>query len=441
MNGVETTRLASVQILFEDSSMRHLVLLGILYFAALAASSITAAEPYWNQFRGPYANGETTVQLPTEFDDEQNVAWKTLIHDKGWSSPVVWEKQIWLTTATEDGKKLYAMCINADTGEIEHDLLVFEVAAPKFCHPTNSYASCTSFVEEDRVYVHFGEYGTACLDTATGEKIWERRDFVSEDFRGPASSPIVVGDRLFINFDGIDFQFMVALDKHTGKTLWRVDRDIDYGTDDGDMKKAYGTPTLIEVDGRQQLISTAATETLAHDSGTGQVIWRVHNDGANGSARPLYENGLVYICAGRGDLALLAVRPDGKGDVTDTHLQWSTGKSVPRFASQLVIGERLYMINDMGVMSCLNALDGTTIWSKRQPGEYWASPLYCAGDQGSAGNIYFLSKEGLVSIVAAEDEFRLVAENQFPAGFNASPAVVEDSLLLRSFTHLYRIGK
>jgi outer membrane protein assembly factor BamB len=412
-------------------------------FVALA-QQLVAAEPYWNQFRGPNGDGETSAVLPVEFDDETNVAWKTPIHDRGWSSPVVWGNQIWLTTATEDGKKMYAICVNADTGAIEHDILLFEIAEPNFAHPTNSYASCTPFVEEGRVYVHFGQYGTACLDTKTGEKIWERRDFVSEDFRGPASSPIVVGDRLFINFDGYDFQFVVALDKNTGHTIWRADRDIDYATDDGDAKKAYGTPAFIEVDGKQQMINTAAMETLAQDPENGDVFWRVRNEGMNGSARPIYENGLVYICSGRGDLSLLAVKPDGTGDVTD-QIVWGTGNSVPRFGSQLVIGDRLYMINDTGVISCLNALDGSKVWAKRQQGEYWASPLYSPGGAAPSGGdapgkIYFLSKEGKVVIVAATDEFELLAEHQFPDGFNASPAVVGNSLILRSFTHLYRIG-
>lgn len=419
--------------------MRRFMIVELYALTTLLPCAINAGESYWNQFRGPNGNGETSADLPVAFGDDKNVVWKTPIHDKGWSSPVVWGKQIWLTTATEDGKKMYALAVNADTGEVEYDLLLFEVAEPKFCHPTNSYASCTPFIEEGRVYVHFGEYGTACLDTATGEKIWERRDFVSEDFRGPASSPIIVGNRLFINFDGVDFQFLAALDKNTGETLWRADRDIDYNTDDGDMKKAYGTPTLIDVNGRQQVISTAAIETLAYDPATGEVIWRIHNDGCNGSARPLFENGLVYICAGRGDLALLAVKPDGQGDVTQTHMAWSTGKSVPRFASQIVVGDRLYMVNDTGVISCLNALDGSVIWNKRQSGEYWASPLYAEGKNGAPGNLYLCSKEGVVSVVAAEDEFRIVAEAEFPDGFNASPAVVSDSLILRSFTHLYRI--
>jgi outer membrane protein assembly factor BamB len=421
-----------------------------LFFAL--AQPLMAAEPYWNQFRGPHGDGETSASLPIEFDDETNVAWKTEIHDRGWSSPVVWDNQIWLTTATEDGKKMYAICVNADTGAIEHDILLFEIPEPHFAHPTNSYASCTPFVEEGRVYVHFGQYGTACLDTKTGKKLWERRDFVCEDFRGPASSPIVVGDRLFICFDGYDFQFMVALDKKTGETIWRVDRDIDYGTDDGDAKKAFGTPTLIEVNGQQQLINTAAMETLAQDPENGKVIWRVRNEGFNGSARPVYENGLVYICSGRGDLSLLAVRPDGTGDVTEK-VVWSTGNSVPRFGSQLVLGDRLYMINDTGVISCLNALDGSKVWAKRQQGEYWASPLYSPGvpaspgaqaSQGkgeSPGHIYFLSKEGKMLVISAGDEFELIAEKHFPAGFNSSPAVVGKSLILRSFTHLYRIGK
>lgn len=416
--------------------MRHII---TLLLTIIASHCLSAAEPYWNQFRGPHANGETSADLPIEFDDQQNVAWKTAIHDRGWSSPVVWKDQIWLTTATEDGKKMYAVAVDANSGRVVHDILLFEIAEPRFCHPTNSYASCTPFVEEGRVYVHFGAYGTACLDTATGEKIWERRDFVCDDFRGPASSPIVDGDRVFINFDGVDHQFMVALDKHTGQTLWRADRDIDYGTDDGDYKKAYGTPTLIEVGGKQQLISTAAVETLAYDPETGRVIWRVHNEGFNGSARPVFENGLVYICSGRGDLALLAVRPDGESDITKTHIAWSTGKSVPRFSSQLVIDDRLYMINDAGVISCLNALDGSTIWTKRQSGEFWASPLYSSGNKVAQGGIYFLGKDGKVLIVAAEDDYRLIAEKQFPSGFNASPAVVGDSLILRSFTHLYRI--
>lgn len=402
----------------------------------LVLTSQTRGEPFWNQFRGTYGNGESQAKLPIQFDDSHNVIWKSPIHDKGWSSPVVWGNQIWLTTAREDGTEMFAVCVDANSGDIIHDVLVFQVTEPKFCHPSNSYASCTPYVEQGRVYVHFGEYGTACLDTQTGNKLWERRDFVCEDFRGPASSPIVDGDTLFVHFDGVDYQFVVALDKNTGKTLWRVDRDIDYGTDDGDYKKAFCTPTIIEVDGQRQLISQAAIETIAYEPDTGREIWRVHNEGFNSSARPIYEQGLVFLASGGfSNMALAAVRPDGIGDVTATRVAWHTGKAVPRFASQLVIDGRLFMINDSGVMSCLDAETGKRIWMKRARGEYWASPLY------AGGNIYFCSKDGQVLVIRAADECKILAENQFPAGFNASPAVIDDSLILRSFTHLYRIAE
>ena len=399
----------------------------------LAPARDLAAEPYWNQFRGPQANGESPVQLPTVFSDTDRVTWKTPIHGKGWSSPVVWENQIWLTTATREGTQLFAVCVAADTGAIVHDRLVFEVAEPKFCHPTNSYASCTPFVEAGRVYVHFGEYGTACLDTATGEKLWERRDFVCEDFRGPASSPIVAGERLFLLFDGVDHQFVVALDKRTGETLWRTPRSIDYGTEEGDYKKAYATPALIEVAGRQQLVCPAAVETIAYDPATGAELWRVHHEGMNAAARPIYEHGLVYLSGGEGETSLVAVRPDGTGDVTSTHIAWSTGRAVPQRSSLIVADGRLTMTSDTGVVSCLDAVTGQVRWAKRVGGEFWASPLL------ADGHLYFSSKEGKVLVLAAADDYRLVAENEFPAGFNASPAVIDNALLLRTFTHLYRI--
>ena len=180
--------------------------------ALIATASARAEEPYWNQFRGPHADGASaTARPPIEFDDEKNVLWKTPIHGKGWSSPVVWEQQIWLTTAPVDGTELFAVCVNLNSGQIEHDLRVFEVADPNFCHPTNSYASCTPVVEAGRVYVHFGSYGTACLDTRTGKKLWERRDLECDHFRGPGSSPILHGDLLIIQFDGVDVQYVVAL--------------------------------------------------------------------------------------------------------------------------------------------------------------------------------------------------------------------------------------
>lgn len=396
----------------------------------------TAAEKYWNQFRGPNGDGKSSATgVPAELGDGKNVVWKTKIHGKGWSSPVVWENQIWMQTATLDGKDLYALCVDAKTGKIVHDIRVFHVDSPKFCHPTNSYASCTPYVEKGRVYVHFGAYGTACLDTESGKTIWQRRDFVSDDFRGPASSPIVHDGKLFVNFDGVDFQFVVALDKTTGKTVWRKKRTIDYGTNNGDRKKAYGTPTIIKVNGREQLVSPAAVETISYDPKDGSELWRIRHGGMNVGARPLFAHGMVYISAGSRDKSLVAVKPDGKGDVTSTHIVWGKGRSVPKRASQIIVGDLFFMMADNGAASCLNAKTGEVYWTKRIQGAYWASPVY------ADGKIYCFSKEGKVPVFKAARKFELLATNQFDSGFNASPAFIGNAMILRTFTHLYRIEK
>ncbi len=404
--------------------------------ALIATTSARAEEPYWNQFRGPHADGaRATARPPIEFDDEKNVLWKTPIHGKGWSSPVVWEQQIWLTTAPEDGTELFAVCVNLNSGQIEHDLRVFEVADPGFCHPSNSYASCTPVVEEGRVYVHFGTYGTACLDTRTGKTLWERRDLECDHFRGPGSSPILHGDLLFIQFDGIDLQYVVALNKHTGKTVWKTYRDIDYGTDDGDFKKAYATPIVIRVGEQEQLVCPAAVETIVYQPQTGKEIWRILHGGMNAAARPIYKNGLVFLSAGDGDTNLIAVLPPGNGDDRLPRVVWSTGKVVPERSSQIVVDDNLYMVSDGGVASLLSASSGQRFWSKRLVGEFWASPVF------ADGRIYCSNKEGTVFVLKAGPEYELLAKNQFPAGFNASPAFAGDTLILRSFTHLYRIGQ
>lgn len=412
-------------------------------FALLFTAPATAAEKYWNQFRGPDGVGKSDAKnVPVEFGEGKNVTWKTKIHGKGWSSPVVWGNQIWMQTATEDGHKLYAVCVDAKTGKIVHDIQVFGVEKPRFAHSTNSYASPTPFIEAGRIYVHFGAYGTACLDTKTGKKLWERRDFVSDDFRGPASSPIVHGDLLFANFDGVDYQFVVALNKNTGKTVWKKSRDINYGTNNGDRKKAYGTPSVITVGGKHQLVSPSAVETISYDLRSGEKLWQVRHGGMNAAARPLFGHGLVYIAAGSGSKSLVAVKPTGKGDVTKTHIAWSAGRNVPKRSSMILHEGLLFMVDDGGVASCLDAKTGEVHWAKRigkaasrRGGAFWASPAL------AGGRLFFFGKNGNVVVVKASKTYEHLTENKFPAGFNASPAFVDDAMIVRTFTHLYRIEK
>ncbi|MEZ6073946.1 MAG: PQQ-binding-like beta-propeller repeat protein [Pirellulales bacterium] len=336
----------------------------VLAFAAGAA----AAEP-WNQFRGPGGDGQAWADLPVQWSEADGVVWKTAIHGRAWSSPVVWGEQIWMTSATEDGSRLYAICVDAQTGAIERDITVFEIAEPMFCYPYNSYASPTPVVEQGRLWVHYGSAGTACIDTATGETLWARQDLRCDHYRGPGSSPIVDGDALYVNFDGYDVQYVVALEKNTGKTIWKVDRDIDYGSDNGDRKKAYSTPTVIEFAGRRQLVSPAAVATIAYDPANGNELWKVYHGGFNAAARPLFHDGKVIVNL-EGGLRLLAVRPDGDGDVTDTHIEWTCGKATPTRPSQLVIGDHLFMVNDKGIASCVSLDDGQPVWTERMGGPH-----------------------------------------------------------------------
>ena len=405
----------------------------LLPLVAWSLHPLCAAEN-WPQFRGPHADGQSTAHgLPVTFSETQNVLWKTPVHGKAWSSPVVWDKQIWMTTATKDGTELGAVCVDAESGRIVHDVVVLRIAKPQFCHPMNSYGTPTPVIEQGRVYLHFGTHGTACLDTASASVLWTRQDFACDHFRGPASSPVVVDDLLVLTFDGVDVQYLVALDKASGKTVWKRDRNIVYDTTAPDYHKAYSTPAVLSVNGQTQLVSPSAGATIAYVPKTGEEIWRVRSGGMNAAALPLFGNGLVYATSAAGGYQLFAVRPDGHGDVTDTHVAWKFAKNVPSRSSQILLGERLFMISDAGMISCVDAKSGQSVWQQRLGGAFCASPLY------AEGRIYFFSEDGDIPVIAAADTYTLLATNHLNDGFMASPAVYHHSLILRSRTHLYRL--
>jgi len=390
----------------------------------------------WPQFRGPAGDGHGQASgLPTTWSETDHVRWKTPIHGRGWSSPVVWNDQIWMTTATEDGRQLFAVCVDLATGRVLRDIRLFEVAQPDEIHITNSYASPTPVVEPGSVYAHFGCYGTACLNTSTGLVQWERRDFLCNHWRGPGSSPILFEDLLIVHFDGYDHQYVVALDKATGATRWKMDRTIDYQTDDGDLKKAFCTPTVIAVNGQLQLISPAAKATIAYDPRTGQEIWRVRYANHSATARPLFGHGLLFLNTGFGKAELMAVRPDGTGDVTDTHVVWSTDRSIGSKPSHVLIDDLLYVVHDQGMASCLDAASGALVWQKRLGGSFSASPIY------ADGHIYFPDEDGVTTVMRPGRTAEIIAKNQLDDGCMASPAVADNAILLRTKTHLYRIAR
>ena len=408
------------------------VCLSLLSLCLLAVTATISAED-WNQFRGATGNGKTLAELPVEFSESDGVAWKVPLPGKAWSSPVIWKKQIWVTNALPDGHKLWALCFDLETGKKTHDILVFDVAEPQFCIAKNSYASPTPVIEEGRIFVSFGAHGNACIDTATGKTIWERRDLQCNHHRAPASSPIPYGDLYILHFDGFDKQYVVALDKKTGKTRWTHQRAFDFRTDNGDRKKAYGTPAVITHKGLTQLIAPAAVATESLDPLTGKLLWTVYTGGMNASARPLYGHGLVFITNGMGRMS--AVRPEGKGELPEKNVAWASRRGVPKKSSLVLDGKLLFMVSDLGVASCVDAETGKAHWTERLGGNYAASPIL------AGGRIYFFNEDGDIPVIEAGKKFKLLARNKLADGFMASPAISGSSLILRTKSNLYRIGK
>jgi outer membrane protein assembly factor BamB len=396
----------------------------------------------WPQFRGPDGMGTVSGDLALTWAEDTNVRWKTAIHGRAWSSPIVLGSQIWMTTASEDGRELYGLAIDRESGKIVHDLKLFDVARPQYAHPFNSYASPTPVAEPGRVYITFGSPGTAALDARTGKVLWERRDLECNHFRGAGSSPIIFRDLLLMHFDGSDVQYLVALDKNTGKTVWRTPRSIDYkdlGANglpkaDGDFRKAFATPHIVTVAGEPLLVSLGSMAAYGYDPMTGKELWKIEErSNYSSSTRPVAGHGLVFYPSGWSTGQLLAVKPDGRGDVTATHVVWRVTQAVPKKPSLLLAGDLLFMINDVGIATCLEAKTGAVVWKSRLSGEYSASPIL-------AGNrIYFFNEDGKTTVIEAGRAFKILAENLLDDGFMASPAVADGALFLRTRTHLYRI--
>ena len=414
--------------------------MNILLFliSIIGSPGATPSTINWPDYRGPNADGHSaSTGLPLTWSDTQNVKWKTPIHGRGWSSPIVWGSQIWMTTATPDGAEQFVVCVDRETGKVLLDKRLFTNSNPEPVADINCYASPSPVIEEGRVYVHFGRYGTACLDTKSYNVLWSRRDLVCTHSVGPGSSPILFGNTVILTLDGTDQQFSVALDKRTGTTVWKVDRATHWGEGSpgqpNPRHKSFNTPVIFNVNGQLQMISPGAQAVFAYDPIDCREIWRVRFDGYSNAARTLYGNGLIYVITGYDHSDLLAIRPEGQGDLTEKGIAWKCTKGVPFKPSALLVDDLFYMVNDTGTLTCLDAKTGAEVWKERIGGDFSASPLY------ADGRIYFFNERGKSVVIKPGRTFQVLAENSLPAGFMASPAVTGKSLILRTKTHLYRV--
>jgi outer membrane protein assembly factor BamB len=461
----ETTRgvypsgigLRSYQATKRENAMRYSSLLAIAL--GLARPTSATAED-WPQFRGPRGDGTSTAAgLPTTWSKTKNIRWQTAIPGRGRSSPVIVGDRVWLTAADDspapaeealakilaapDFAQMYVardvtlklVSLDRADGRIASVTKLFDIVGPDPIHRLNSFATPTPVVDKGRIYCDFGSPGTACVDAATQRVLWTQRQLTCEHWLGAASSPALCGDRLIVVRDGCDTQYVAALDTATGRVAWKTARppiDVQSRYE----KKSYSSPLVVAVGGQTQAVIPGSHWVCSYDPATGRELWRVrHGRGFSLAPSPVAGNGLVYICTGCNAPELWAIRPDGNGDVTETHVAWRAKSSVPMMSSPLLVGREIFYVSDNGVVSCLDARDGKLLWRQRIGGDQLASPLF--GD----GRLYFFDFEGRATVLAAGSKYAKLAENALDGPLAATPAIAGRAIYLRTDSHLYRIAE
>ena len=435
----------------------------LLPFICLVQLTVfSASANQWPQFRGPDGNGHAdsdATGLPTEWSDTKNVKWKTPIPHKGWSTPLVSDTQVWLTTATAEGHDFFVLCLDRATGKVLHEAKLFHADKPEpLGNDLNSYASPTGVLNDlvtasfnggpvrqrGEVFLHFGSYGTACLDTATFKEVWRRTDLPCRHYRGPGSSLFDWKDTIILTMDGVDVQYLCALDKKTGKTRWKTDRNTEFGDlqpdgkpqMEGDLRKAYTTPVVITVAGKPQLVSSGSKATAGYDPDTGKELWRTTYKGFSNASIPAWHDGVLAINTGHGKANLQAFKIDETttGDITGK-LLWEQTKAIPTRSSPVTVNGIIYMNGDNGILAAVDFKDGSLLYNERGPANSSASPLY------ADGKLFFCDEHGTTTVLKPGRTFEKIAANTLPDGIMASPVAAGHHLFIRTRTHLYCIGQ
>ncbi|MYA07582.1 MAG: PQQ-binding-like beta-propeller repeat protein [Holophagales bacterium] len=399
---------------------------------ALALAAVAAAQAgEWPQFRGPTGQGHAPDEaVPLTWSETDNVAWKTPVPGRGWSSPVIADGMVWLTTAVTDretGTSLRLLSYDAESGDAVGDVEVFGIADTTLMNQKNSFASPTPVIDSggERLFVHFGSQGTAAVNP-DGEVLWQTR-FPYTSQHGNGGSPILHEGLLIVSIDGYDTAFLVAVDAETGEERWRSVRPAP-------ISQAYSTPLAIELANTEQIVNVSAFRASAHEPATGNEIWRVEYPGGfSNVSRPVYGHGLVYLSTGFNEPVLLAVRPTGKGDVTESEVAWRLRRGAPLTVSPILVGDELFTVTDSGIATCIDALTGEIRWQHRLGGNHSASPIH------AGGRIYFQNEEGVTTVIAPGPRFEQLARNELDGSTLASIAVADGAFFIRTGRHLYRI--
>lgn len=432
--------------------MIHRILLPLLLLNSVSFAG------NWPEWRGPSAQGQANASgLPETWSETSNIAWKTPLPGRGHSTPVMWGDHIWLTTAiektatSEEAKRrlesntgdqplvvlssvsLRAVCVDRNSGKILHDIELLNVKDPQWAHQLNSYASPTPVLEEGRLYAHFGSFGTVALDTKTQKVLWKNEELNVMHENGPGSTAVLHGDRLISHFDGSDQQFIAGFDKNTGKLAWKTSRS-------GDMdprpqqKKAYGTPLIVTINGQPQVVSSAANNIYGYDPQTGKELWKIHYGelGFSMSTVPVADDQQIYFSTAFGKSAVIALKHAG---VKTPEVAWRNNKNAPKMCSPVLHNDLLFYVDDGGIVSCVDVKTGEAFYRERIGGKFSASPIF------ADGKLYFSSREGVVTVIAASKQFKILSQNTLDGSLMASPIADGSALFLRTDKALYKIGK
>lgn len=417
---------------------RPFIIISILTTACLKDDKLAN----WTHFRGSNLDGiSTEINPPIKWNDSMNIAWKTKIDGRGWSSPVIYGNQVWITSASDDGKQMFGNCIDFKTGKEIFRLKVIEPANIYPKHEMNTYATPTPCIEAGFVYLHYGTYGTVCLRTDNGKEVWRRTDLNCDHVQGPASSPIIYKNMLILHIEGTDGQYIVALDKSTGKTIWKTDRPKElYDKLKTIGKKAYITPIVVNVNDRDLLISPGSAVCIAYDILTGKEVWRVVQGEDSTIQMPLAENGTVYFYSGfvtpkEGEQysELIAVDLNGSGDVTGTKVLWRLKLPTLQLSTPVVKDGLIYNIDSRNNFSCIESKTGNVIYSKRLQKKYNASPII------AGGKVYLTSMDGETTIIREGRTFETIGKNKITGEVFATPAILRNSIIIRTKDHLIKI--
>lgn len=389
----------------------------------------------WPQIFGPNGDGHAVADnLPIQWNKTTNVSWSTPIEGEGWSSPVIYDGQIWFTTAKDQGRQLFAVCVDAKTGKDVKYIKLKDVTDLQQKHQLNSYASPTPVIDDQHVFLHFGTYGTFCVNTKTHKIEWQRGDLNVAHSVGPGSSPVPYDDKIIFHNDGTDKRYIIALYRKNGKTAWKSERSNEINKFK-ERKKSFCTPTIAKHNGKDILVSVSADSTFAYDPNTGKELWRFDYEGYSNVPKPLVYKNNVIFSSGYDVASLISFNIDSKLKGKNEE-NWSFSRSVPRRSSPIIVDDHVYMTSDTGIMQCIDAKTGEMMWADRlgRNIDFCASPLY------AGGRIYVFDQEGTTTVIRPNTEkLDVLARNQLPSGCMATPAISNNALFIRTKTHLYRI--